>query len=186
MLTPINSGQIQTRQIERVEPTPVDATGRRLARKHRLGQDIGIPKVLYQHITRLVSNFLSQIMGRGQDEQQQRSLPNKQRQSLAGNAAANDDNTLTVRGIADRMPRLVDPENPFPNRDLILLGEARDFPEPVIAIQYGDYIKPVFYEGNQVVARGLYLDCTQSSMDGQLVLADGSRLPVLIKIITAV
>lgn len=188
MLTPINnSGQIQTRQVGGIEPVLVepDQVSRRLARKHLLGQETGVHKSLYQHLTRLVSNFLSQIMGRDQDEKP-RALPNQNKQRLTGSLPANSNEPLVVRGIADRMPRLVNPDDPFPSRDLILLGEARDFPEPVLAVQYGDVIKPVFYEGNQVVARNLYLDCTQPSLDGQLVLADGTRMPVIIKIITAV
>jgi hypothetical protein len=56
----------------------------------------------------------------------------------------------------------------------------------VIAVQFDDVVKPVFYEGNQVVARHLYLDSTRPSIKGLLVLADGGRIPVTIRVITAV
>ncbi len=186
MLTPIQSGQIQAKQTSGVEPLlAVNQVNKRDLRRHLFERPSqgGIHKSLYQQVTRLVSNLLSQIMGREPsraDQQGQTAALSHFAQGRAENAPRE------VRGIADRMPRLVDPENPFPNRDMVFLGEAKDYPEAVIAIEYGENTKPVFYEGNQVIARSLYLDSTRPFLDGQLILADGSRLPIHIRIITAV
>ncbi len=92
----------------------------------------------------------------------------------------------SVRGIADRMPRLVDENYPFPARDTVFLGEARDYPDKVLALQYGEHLKAVQMEGTQLVARGLFLDTTQPMIEGKLILNDGSTLPVHIQVIIAV
>jgi hypothetical protein len=132
-------------------------------------------KSLYRHVVAVVNQFISQIMGReGTPEKKAMA----ETDSLAG--------VRKVRGIADRMPRLVDPDNPKPEYDSVFLGEAKDYPAPVLAIEYNDITKPVFYEGNQVVARHLYLDCRDRSIQGQLILNDGTRLPIEIMIFTAV
>lgn len=132
-------------------------------------------KSLYRHVVAVVNQFISQVMGREGTPEQKLMSDNY---SLA--------EIRQVRGIADRMPRLVDPDNPKPECDSVFLGEAQDYPAPVLAIEYNDMVKPVFYEGNQVVARHLYLDCKDRSIAGQLVLNDGTRLPIEIMIFTAV
>lgn len=133
-------------------------------------------KSLYQHVVRLVNHFINQVMGR--EEQ-----PTKQ-----FNEGDTDKNSKPrqVRGIADRMPRLVDPNNPEPRRDSVFIGEAKDYPAAVIAIEYDGNTHPVFYEGNQIVARHLNLDSEEPSIEGKLILNDGSRSPIEIVIITAV
>lgn len=186
MLTPIQNGQIRANHLSTIEPIEANAYNQRdLRRQAERFVNFDLPKTLYQHMARLVGNFLQQIVGREDDNQHKSSKPEQATQrfykpiSTAGQPRE-------VRGIADRMPRLVDPENPFPDKDLILLGEAKDYPSAVIAIQYDDTVKPVFYEGNQVVARHLYLDSTRGSIKGLLILADGTRMPVNIRVITAV
>lgn len=154
-----------------------DIAGREQRRYQYLFQSAPLHhnKSLYRHVVTMVNQFLNQIMGRAGESQQQ---------------AKAENNSLTdvrrVRGIADRMPRLVDPDNPKPEHDTVFLGEAKDYPAPVLAIEYNNMTKPVFYEGNQVVARHLYLDCNNRSIQGQLILNDGSRLPVEIMVLTAV
>lgn len=132
-------------------------------------------KSLYRHVVSIVNQFLSQIMRR-------EGMP--QLKAMAEEHQATE--VRQVRGIADRMPRLVDPTNPKPQNDSIFLGEAKDYPAPVLAIEYDGMTKPVFYEGNQVVARHLYLDCQEKEIAARLVLNDGTRLPVEIVIFTAV
>ena len=186
MLTPIQNGQIRTNRSSTIEPVEANQHSQRDLKRHTdRFVNFELPKTLYQQMARLVGNFLQQIVGREDENQNKSSKPEYATQrfykpiSTAGQPRE-------VRGIADRMPRLVDPENPFPNKDLILLGEAKDYPSAVIAIQYDDTVKPVFYEGNQVVARHLYLDSTRGSIRGLLILADGERMPVTIRVITAV
>ncbi len=132
-------------------------------------------KSFFRHVVTMVNQFLSQIMGR--DEASQKQLQT-------------EDNCLTgvrqVRGIADRVVGRVDPDNPKPEHDSVFLGEAKDYPAPVLAIEYNNTIKPVFYEGNQVVARHLYLDGNDHSTPGRLILNDGSYLPIEIMVFTAV
>jgi hypothetical protein len=186
MLTPIQNGQIRANHLSTIEPIEANSYNQRdLRRQAERFVNFDLPKTLYQHMARLVGNFLQQIVGREDGNQHKSSKPEQATQrfykpiSTAGQPRE-------VRGIADRMPRLVDPENPFPDKDLILLGEAKDYPSAVIAIQYDETVKPVFYEGNQVVARHLYLDSTRGSIKGLLILADGTRMPVNIRVITAV
>lgn len=184
MLTPIQNGRIQgPPTLHSTELVPVETIDKRDSRRQLFERSLhsSLPKSLYQQVTRLVSHFLQQIMGR---EQEEGSRSKRGLVDLSTDQA--QPTTREVRGIADRMPRLVDPENPFPHKDLVLLGEAKDYPAAVIAIQFDNQTKPVFYEGNQVVARSLYLDSTKPAIDGQLVLADGSRLPIHIRIITAI
>lgn len=131
-------------------------------------------KSLYRHVVAMVNQFLNQIMRRDEGTPQ---LKAREYQATE---------VRQVRGIADRMPRLVDPANPKPQNDSVFLGEAKDYPAPVLAIEYNGMTKPVFYEGNQVVARHLYLDCQEKEIAAKLVLNDGTRLPVDIIIFTAV
>lgn len=187
MLTPIQHGQIHTNRTSGIEPILVNQYEQRNLRRHsERFVNFALPKALYQQMARLVGNFLQQIVGREDD------LPYKGdgKPEFATQRFYKPISTAgqpkEVRGIADRMPRLVDPENPFPDKDLIFLGEAKEYPSAVIAIQYDDQIKPVCYEGNQVVARHLHLDSTRSSIKGILVLADGERLPITIRVLTAV
>ncbi|MEZ5537296.1 MAG: hypothetical protein R3F02_16925 [Thiolinea sp.] len=132
-------------------------------------------KSLYRHMVAVVNQFINQIIGR-------EGTPGKK--AIADNG--HQVGVRQVRGIADRMPRLVDPANPKPEHDSVFLGEARDYPAPVLAIEYNNMTKPVFYEGNQVVARHLYLDCQDKVIQGQLVLNDGTRMPIEILVFTAV
>lgn len=187
MLTPIQHGQVRTNQASSIEPIEPNQYDERDLRRHsERFVNFALPKALYQQMARLVGNFLQQIVGREEDSQH----PNNGKPEFGTQRFYKPISTAgqprEVRGIADRMPRLVDPENPFPSKDLILLGEAKDYPSAVIAIQYDDVVKPVFYEGNQVIARHLYLDSTRGSIKGLLVLADGGRVPVTIRVITAV
>lgn len=132
-------------------------------------------KSLFRNVVSLVNQFISQVM---------------RREGATHLTSMADTDQMTevrkVRGIADRMPRLVDPSNPKPENDSVFLGEAKDYPAPVLAIEYDNMTKPVFYEGNQVVARHLYLDCNEKEISGKLVLNDGTRLPIEIIILTAV
>nr|CAA6822083.1 MAG: Unknown protein [uncultured Thiotrichaceae bacterium] len=132
-------------------------------------------KSLYRHVVSMVNQFISQIMGREGTTQQ-----------MTVDMGDQFVKVRKVRGIADRMPRLVDPDNPKPQNDSVFLGEAKDYPTPVLAIEYNNMTKPVFYEGNQVVARHLHLDRNAGEISGNLVLNDGSRLPIDIMILTAV
>lgn len=134
-------------------------------------------KTIYQHVVRLVNQFVNQLMGRQQEGQKEPEQPRENTQN--GKARQ-------VRGIADRMPRLVDPQNPQPRRDSVFIGEARDYPAAVIAIEYDDDTHPVFYEGNQIVARHLNLNSEEATIDGKLILNDGSRMPIEIVVFTAV
>ena len=136
-------------------------------------------KTIYQHIVKLVNRFITQIMGRQSENPQ--ALNNQDSSDKAQN-----NKPRQIRGIADRMPRLVDPQNPKPHRDSVFIGEAKDYPVAVIAIEYDNNVHPVFYEGNQIVARHLHLDSEEASIDGQLILNDGRRFPVEIIVITAV
>ncbi len=135
-------------------------------------------KSLFRNVVSLVNQFISQIMRR------EGTADFKSMDDMADMRETHE--VRKVRGIADRMPRLVDPSNPKPQNDSVFLGEAKDYPAPVLAIEYNNMTKPVFYEGNQVVARHLYLDCDEKEISGQLVLNDGTRLPIEIMIFTAV
>ena len=186
MLTPIQNGQIRTNHPSSIEPIEANQYNQRDLRRHAdRFVNFTLPRTLYQQMARLVGNFLQQIVGR-EDENQNKSSKPEQAIQRFYKPISTAGQPREVRGIADRMPRLVDPENPFPDKDLILLGEAKEYPSAVIAIQYDETVKPVFYEGNQVVARHLYLDSTRSSIKGLLILADGERLPITIRVITAV
>ncbi|HPY39295.1 MAG TPA: hypothetical protein PLM98_02160 [Thiolinea sp.] len=187
MLTPIQNGQIRTNSTSSIEPVEPNQYDERDLRRHSdRFVNFTLPKALYQQMARLVGNFLQQMVGREADTNSKSNGKLEFPTHRAYKPISTAGQPREVRGIADRMPRLVDPENPFPNKDLILLGEAKDYPAAVIAIQYDDVTKPVFYEGNQVVARHLYLDSTRTQILGQLVLADGGRLPINIRVITAV
>lgn len=187
MLTPIQNGQVRTNNASSIQPIDANQYDQRTLRRHAdRFVNFDLPRTLYQHMARLVGNFLQQIVGREEDDQHKSNSKQEFATQRFYKPISTAGQPREVRGIADRMPRLVDPENPFPSKDLILLGEAKDYPSAVIAIQYDEVIKPVFYEGNQVVARHLYLDSTRSSIKGLLVLADGERIPVMIRIITAV
>ncbi|PID34463.1 MAG: hypothetical protein CR976_00125 [Thiotrichales bacterium] len=169
------------KSVEKAELAGVSRKSEVAEREHRRYQylfdssPLHSDKSLLRNVLSLVNQFLGQIM---------------RREGTAGLKSATDvedtSEVRKVRGIADRMPRLVDPSNPKPQNDSVFLGEAKDYPVPVLAIEYNDMTKPVFYEGNQVVARHLYLDCAQKEISGQLVLNDGSRLPVEIVVLTAV
>lgn len=186
MFTPIQHGQIRTNRPSTIEPVDTKQYNQRDLKRHvDRFVNFELPKTLYQQMARLVGNFLQQIVGR-EDDNQHKSSKLEQATQRFYKPISTAGQPREVRGIADRMPRLVDPENPFPNKDLILLGEAKDYPSAVIAIQYDDTVKPVFYEGNQVVVRHLYLDSTRGSIKGLLILADGARLPVTIRVITAI
>lgn len=173
------SEQIQARRAELTGATKIPPVEERERKRYQYLFQSPSPqgnKTLYKHVVSLVNQFINQVMGREE-------MP----QSSSGQTqAANSNKLRQVRGVADRMPRLVDPKNPEPCRDSIFLGEAKDYPAAVIAIEYDGTTKPVFYEGNQIVARHLNLDCEESAIAGKLVLNDGTRLPVEIMIITAV
>ncbi|TXH73353.1 MAG: hypothetical protein E6Q85_05875 [Thiothrix sp.] len=187
MLTPIQNGQIRTKTISSIEPVEANQYDERdLRRNADRFVNFALPKTLYQQMARLVGNFLQQIVGREADNQTKGNNKPEFSTPRVYKPISTAGQPREVRGIADRMPRLVDPEDPFPNKDLILLGEAKDYSSAVIAVQFDDVVKPVFYEGNQVVARHLYLDSTRPSIKGLLVLADGGRIPVTIRVITAV
>ena len=64
-------------------------------------------------------------------------------QAAANPDEHNNEKPRQVRGIADRMPRLVDPKNPEPRRDSIFLCEAKDYPAAVIAIEFDNATKPI-------------------------------------------
>lgn len=186
MLAPIQNGQITTRTVEGVEPLLNEQVDRRDPRRHQFDiQDPFPPKSLYRQFTRLVNNFLQQIMGRDHDEGQGQKPVVIQPLNLREESIK--DKPREVRGIADRAPRPTDAgKAQVLQRDLILLGEGKDYDEPVIAIQFDGKTKPVFYEGNQVVARNLHLDSAKPVINGQLILADGSKLPVHIHVLTAI
>ncbi|MEZ5479775.1 MAG: hypothetical protein R3E95_20550 [Thiolinea sp.] len=174
-----NNGQIDAKKAELSGTAHTRPVNEREQRRYQYlfqSSPLHSNKSLYQHVVRLVNHFISQVMGRQQPMADGTETVNP------GSSGA----IRQVRGIADRMPRLVDPDNPYPSRDSIFLGEARDYPAAVIAIEYEGQIKPVFYEGNQVVARHLQLDCDKTSVTGRLILNDGSRIPIDIMIFTAV
>ena len=160
---------------EIVETTKIPPASQKEARRYQYlfqSSPLQSNKSLLRNVLNMVNKFLQQVMGRD--------FMDKQAQS------AEQQSPKQVRGIADRMPRLIDPRNPEPSRDSIFLGEARDYPAAVIAIQYKNTTKPVFYEGNQIVARHLNLECDEPSLPGTLIFNDGTRMPVEIMIITAV
>ncbi|MGB0847448.1 MAG: hypothetical protein ACPGSM_12030 [Thiolinea sp.] len=174
------SEQIQAKRAELSGITKIPPANEREKKRYQYlfqSSQLHSNKTLYRHVVGLVNQFISQVMGR-QEENSSSTPPVP--------VTANNDKPRQVRGVADRMPRLVDPNNPEPRRDSIFLGEAKDYPAAVIAIEYDGSTKPVFYEGNQIVARHLHLDCEKNSVSGKLVLNDGTRLPVEIMIITAV
>lgn len=145
-------------------------------------------KSLYQQLFGLVSQVISQIMGREEAGEQRDQQQRRSKEQASNTPLAEADETgapREVRGIADRMPRIMDPHNPFPKRDLVLLGEDKDYPQAVLAIELAGEIKPVFYEGSQVVARNLMLDDQLTPVEGVLLLADGSRLAIRIHVWTA-
>jgi len=190
MFTLWQTGRTQTGSINPAAANEVSANHiqKRGARRDVfLHPEITPHKSLYQQFFGLVSQVISQIMGREeageQREQQRRSK--EQASNTALTDADEADTPLEVRGIADRMPRIIDPHNPFPKRDLVLLGEDKDYPQAVLAIELAGEIKPVFYEGHQVVARNLMLDDQRTPVDGVLLLADGSRLAIRINVWTA-
>lgn len=187
MLTPIQHGQIPTSHLSGIEPVLANQYDQRNLRRHsERFVNFALPKALYQQMARLVGNFLQQIVGREEDLSHKSNGKPEFATQRFYKPISTAGQPKEVRGVADRMPRLVDPENPFPEKDLIFLGEAKEYPSAVIAIQYDDQVKPVCYEGNQVVARHLHLDSTRSSIKGLLILADGERLPVSIRVLTAV
>lgn len=187
MLTPIQNGQVRTNRTSRIEPVLSNQYDQHNLRRHpERFVNFALPKALYQQMARLVGNFLQQIVGREEEALYKSNGKPELGTQRFYKPISTAGQPREVRGIADRMPRLVDPENPFPDKDLILLGEAKEYPSAVIAIQYDDVVKPVFYEGNQVVARHLHLDSTRSSIKGLLILADGERMPITIRVITAV
>ena len=102
------------------------------------------------------------------------------------NAQQATDQPRVVRGIADRSPQLVGSGYPPSNRDTVFLGDVQDYPDTIIALQYGEEVKPVYYEGNQIVARFLTLDTSRESIAGSLILTDGQHIPVDIMVLTAV
>ena len=172
------SGHIEAKKAELTGATRIPPVATREKRRYQYlfqSSPLQNNKSLYRHVVGLVNQFLNQVMGR-------EGMPLAE----AGPTMHNSEKPRQVRGIADRMPRLVDPKNPEPCRDSIFLGEAKDYPAAVIAIEYNDTTKPVFYEGNQIIARHLTLDCEETSMGGKLILNDGTRVPVEIMILTAV
>ncbi|PID49138.1 MAG: hypothetical protein CR991_07880 [Proteobacteria bacterium] len=154
-----------------------------------LRQNLIPNKSLYKQIVGMVSQMISQILGReAVDEQKQSKSRFQSLHSADQEPSLSEDeapNLREVRGIADRMPRTLDPHNPFPKRDLVLLGEAGDYPEPVIAIDVAGQLKPVFYEGHQVIARNLFLDDQRNPVEGRLLLSNGKQMPIRINVITA-
>lgn len=140
------------------------------------------PRQLYQHMVRLINQFIHQVMGREQQEEGSQTQTATEKTQATTTGAQ----TRVVRGIADRMPRLVDPQNPFPARDSIFLGAASDYPEAVLAIQYNDQLKAVVYEGSQLIARGVQLDTDRPMVAGKLILTDGSTVPIQIQVIMAI
>ena len=187
MLTPIQNGQVRTNSTSSIQPIEPNQYDQRDLRRHSdRFVNFELPRTLYQQMARLVGNFLQQITGREDNTEPKSDSKHEFATQRFYKPISTAGQPKEVRGIADRMPRLVDPENPFPDKDLILLGEAKDYPSAVIAIQYDETVKPVFYEGNQVVARNLYLDSTRGSIKGLLILADGVRMPITIRVITAV
>ncbi|HPQ95488.1 MAG: hypothetical protein KDI44_17535 [Thiothrix sp.] len=179
MLTPIEHGRISsTGDVNGVARTLENRDAKDFQRWEKSRQ---LPhekhKSLYRNFLRLIESFLHQITGKGQSG------------SIGTDAASArqaTDQPRVVRGIADRSPRLVDPDHPLSNRDTVLLGDAQDYPDTVIALQYGEEVKPVCYENNQIVARFLTLDTSQESIAGTLILTDGRRIPVDIMVLTAV
>ena len=137
-------------------------------------------KTIYQQVVKLVNQFINQVTGR-QQEQQSRGKPDNPNDATEQHAKLRQ-----IRGIADRMPRLVDPDNPKPRNDSIFIGEAKDYPAAVIGIEYDGNTHPAFYEGNQIVVRHIHLDSEKPSIEGRLIMDDGSRFPVEITVITAV
>ena len=139
---------------------------------------------------RRMSVWLNQLFQRSRHaEQIELTKPWQDLQELSSEAApllGRHHQLRSVRGIADRMPRLVDEHYPFPARDMVFLGESRDYPDKVLALQYDNHWRPVVLEGTQLVARGLHLDTTEPVIQGVLILNDGSSLPIEIHVIIAV
>ena len=181
-------GQNHLKTTELQEATKSAPVPEREKKRHQYlfqSQPLQKNKTIYQHVVRMVSQFINQITGRQQEQQLQGSKYNKTHNATE-QYSEQQSKPRQIRGIADRMPRLVDPENPKPRRDSVFIGESKDYPAAVIGIEYDGDTHPVFYEGNQIVARHLHLDSEEASIDGQLILNDGRRFPVEIIVITAV
>ncbi len=144
-------------------------------------------QVLPQHNTlshcmrRVAHHFINQLSGK---HQQKPTIASKHRR--VDTTTADPNRPRQVRGVADRMPRPHAPDRAQSRRDSVFIGEAKDYPVPVIGIEYDGCTHPVFYEGNQVVARHLRLNSQVPVINGQLILNDGNRLPVEIMVLTAV
>lgn len=183
-----SGGQNHLRTTELQEATRNVPVSEREKKRHQYlfqSQPLQKNKTIYQHVVRMVSQFINQITGRQQEQQSQGSKYNKFNNTIE-QRSEQQNKPRQVRGIADRMPRLVDPENPRPRRDSVFIGESKDYPAAVIGIEYNGDTHPVFYEGNQIVARHLHLDSEENPIDGQLILNNGHRFPIEIIVITAV
>ena len=171
---PVEQAEQVTDVTEVTEVTQIPATAEKQSpRRYQYlfqGSPLQKNQSLFKSVINLVNKFINQMIGRKSAAEETPAAPSIRQ----------------VRGIADRMPHLVDPKKPMPERDTIFLGEARDYPAAVIAIELNNTTKPVFYEGNQVVARHLNLDTEQTSMQGTLIFNDGNRMPVEVMVITAV
>jgi hypothetical protein len=131
----------------------------------------GWSRKLFKHFTNLIENWMTQLLPRNTYDPK----PIKTPQGING---------LKATGIADRLPREIDPWNPIPNQDLIFLGIEQDYEKPVVSITIGGDTTPVSHEGDQVVAR--YLNFGNSRyIEGHLTLADGSKVPLQIHVIKA-
>ncbi|MBK8452868.1 MAG: hypothetical protein WAQ53_08440 [Thiofilum sp.] len=131
----------------------------------------GWSRKLYRHLTNLIEGWMTQLLPRNTYDPK----PIKTPQGLAG---------LKVSGLADRLAREFDPWNPLPNQDLVFLGLDQDYEQPVVSITIGGDTTPVNHENGQVIARYLNFGALRY-IEGELNLADGSKIPLQVHIIKA-
>ena len=132
---------------------------------------VGWSRKLYRNLTNLVEQWVTQLLPKNTHTPK----PLVTEKGLIG---------FKVNGIADRLPRALDPWNPIPNHDLILLGMADDYPQRVVSITIGGDTTPISYENGQVVARHLNFGDLRF-LNGHLTLANGTKLILQIQIIKA-
>ncbi|WP_020558283.1 hypothetical protein [Thiofilum flexile] len=154
-----------------VTPTPVN--DKSFAKSNLMGA-IGSKnwsRRFYYHLAQLIENRIAQLLPRHTYDPK----PFKTQQGLSG---------LKVCGLADRVEHTFDPWNPLPNQDLIFLGLDQDYQQAVVSITIGGDTTPVNHENGQLVARYLNFGSLRY-IEGELNLADGSKIPLQVHIVKA-